>query len=122
MQLVRTKYSGWKYSGAKWDKYTMNNGSNAVSCRFKWIGDSGEFKVKLDADLTNNQSFKVVISDKSGTILSSNSIGKNEEGETLETSEFVNMTKDNIYTLSLERVTNDATSIIRSIQFIRKEL
>ena len=122
MQLVRTKYSTWKYSGAEWDKYTMNNGSNAVSCRFKWIGDSGEYKLKLDADLTNNQSFKVVISDKSGTILSSNSIGKNEEGETLETTEFVNMTKDDIYTFSLERITNDATSIIRSVQFIRKEL
>lgn len=122
MQLVRTKYSGWTGSGATWDKYTMNNGSNAVSCRFKWTGDSSEFKVKLDADLTNNQSFKVIVSDKAGTILSSNSIEKNDEGEALETSEFVNMTKDNIYTLSLERVTNDATSIIRSVQFIRKEL
>ena len=119
MQLVRTKYTGWKGSGATWDKYTMNNGSNAVLCRFKWIGESGSYKIKLDATFTEKQSFNVSLSDTTGTLLTSASIGKTEETETFETAESVTLIKGNIYTIFLERVTNDAVTVINNILLVR---
>ena len=119
MQFVRRAYSGWKYSGATKDSYIMNEGSNAISCRFKWIGDTGNYKIKLNAELTNAQEFSLSITDIGGKIFASKDICKNNDSEILETTNRVELQNGSIYSIYLERTTSDATSVISNLQFTK---
>lgn len=114
MSLVRTLYAQWTYSNGYCSQtmfdgtYWMAKGANKVSCKIKWGGSTGNFKLSLNADFSGDTYCDFKIFDAKGEqIQYDNTISSSSKVST----KYTALTNGSIYTVEMYKSGNGTISI-----------